>query len=443
MPRLLSALSFLVVVLVAAIPARAIDIKEVKSPGGIAAWLVEDHTNPLIALRFSFKGGSANDPPGKPGTAHFISGMLDEGAGDLDSNGFQMRREELALRMSFDDEMDHFEGAFQTLTERRDESFALLKLALTKPRFDAVALERVRGQLLVGAGENREDPQRIASHAWMAAALGSHPYAEESDGTPESLKVITADDLRALHRALFTRRDLKVAVVGDIDPATLARLLDDTFGALPDTDPPPAPPATRPVDKPGIHIIDRNIPQSIITFGHEGILRNDPDFIAAYVASFILGGGGFGSRLTDEVREKRGLTYGVSSGLFPLDHAGLVLGSLSTRNDRARQALDLVEEVMRRFAQEGPTAEELADAKTYLTGSYALRFDSNTKIARELLGIQEDGLGIDYVNRRNALVEAMSLDEVKAQARRITRPDKLIITIVGRPVGIKATGDQG
>jgi zinc protease len=443
MRRPLAAFVFLIATLSAILPAGAIVIKEVKSPGGIVAWLVEDHTNPLIAMQFSFKGGSTNDPFRKEGTATFIASMLDEGAGDLDSNAFQTKRDELVMRMAFDAAMDHFEGSFQTLSEKRDQSFALLKLALTSPRFDPVPLERVRGQLIVGAGENSEDPDRIASRAWMTAALGSHPYAREGDGTLDSLKVITAQDLKDLHRRLFTRKGLKVAVVGDIDAATLTRLLDDTFGGLPDTDPPPAPALVKPADKPGVTIISRDIPQSIITFGHEGILRSDPDFIPAFVASFILGGGGFGSRLTDEVREKRGLTYDVSLGLYPLDRAGLVLGSLSTRNDRAGQALDLVKEVMRRYAEEGPTAEELNDAKTYLTGSYALRFDTNRKIASQLIGIQEDDLGIDYVNRRNGLIEAVTLDQVKAQARRLTLPDKLIITIVGRPAGIKATGDQG
>ena len=443
MHRLVSLLSFLVVIVAASIPARAIDIKEVKTPLGITAWLVEDHTNPLIAMRFSFKGGSANDPPGKEGTSTFIASMLDEGAGDLDSSAFQRKRDDLAMRMSFRADMDHVEGSFQTLSERREGSFGLLKLALTKPRFDAVPLERVRSQLLVGASENREDPERISSNAWMTAAIGNHPYARESDGTPDSLNIITADDLHVLHQQLFTRKGLNIAVVGDIDAATLVRVLDDTFGALPETDPPPAPPMTRPADKPGIEIIDRDIPQSIITFGHEGILRNDPDFIPAYVASFILGGGGFGSRLTDEVREKRGLTYGVETGLYPLDRAGFVLGSLSTRNNHAAEALDVVKDVTQRYADQGPTAEELADAKTYLTGSYALRFDSNTSIAAQLVGIQEDDLGIDYVNRRNSLIEAVTLDQVKAQAKRITHPDKLIITIVGRPAGIKATPKQG
>src|SRR5438105_9431955 len=264
MRRFYSALAFLFVIVAAIVPAHAIDIKEVKSPGGVTAWLVEDHTNPLIAMRFSFKGGSADDPPGKEGMTTFIASMLDEGAGDLDSNAFQRKREDLAMRLSFNAEMDHFEGSLQTLTGKRDESFGLLKLALTTPRSDALPLERVRGQLLVGASENREDPERIASNAWMAAALGSHPYARESDGTSDSLKIITADDLRAFHRQLFTRKGLKIAVVGDIDIPTLTRLLDDTFGALPDADPPPAPPLTKAVDKPGIEIIDRDIPQSIM-----------------------------------------------------------------------------------------------------------------------------------------------------------------------------------
>jgi zinc protease len=442
--RRLHAIVILALALFAVIaPAQAIAIKEVKTPSGIVAWLVEDHTNPLIAMRFSFHGGSANDPPGKEGTANFLTGMLDEGAGDLDSTAFQAKREELAMKMSFDAESDYFDGSFQTLSERREPSFALLKLALTSPRFDPLALERVRSQFLVGAAENAEDPERIASRAWMVAALGSHPYARDGDGTVETIKAITAGDLRDLQKSLFTRKNMKVAVVGDIDEKTLMRLLDETFGALPDTDPPAWPPMAKIAAKPSTAIIDRDIPQSIITFGHEGILRDDPAFIPAYVASFILGGGGFGSRLTDEIRERRGLTYGVSIGLYPLERAGLVVGSLSTRNEKAGEALQLVKEVMKKFADEGPTAAELADAKTYLTGSYALRFDSNTKLAGQLLGIQQTNLGIDYVNRRNSLIEAVTLDEVKAQAKRITLPGQLTTIVVGRPTGIKPSGNQG
>jgi zinc protease len=420
------------------LPAEAIEIKEVKSKAGITAWLVEDHTNPLIAMQFSFQGGAANDPAGKEGTANFITGMMDEGAGDLDSAAFQAKRDELAMKMSFDANFDQFQGSFQTLTDKRDQAFGLLKMALTKPHFEQEPLDRVRDQLLVTARSNEEQPDNISSKAWMAKAFGDHPYARLSEGTVKSIATITADDLRAMHKQLFSRKGLKVAVVGDIDQATLAGLLDETFGDLPDTEPPKSAAMIHVADKPATEVIARDIPQSIITFGTDGMLRSDPDFIPAYVASFILGGGGLGSRLTEEVREKRGLTYGVTIGLYPFDHGGLVFGQLGTRNEKAGEALSIVKDVMKRFSEEGPTASELVETKTYLTGSYALRFDSNSKIASQLLAIQQDDLGIDYVNRRNALIEAVTLDQAKAQARRISEPEKLLVTVVGKPEGITA-----
>jgi zinc protease len=435
-------LAVFVLLVFSVLPAGAIAIKEVKSKAGITAWLVEDHTNPLIAMQFSFAGGAANDPGGKEGTAYFVTGMLDEGAGDLDSAAFQARRDELNMKMSFDANLDTFEGSFQTLTDKRDDSFALLKLALTKPRFDKEPLDRVRDQLMVNARQNEEDPEKISSRAWMVKAFDGHPYSRESEGTVKSLATITGDDLRAMHKQLFSRKGLKVAVVGDIDEATLGRLLDETFGDLPDTAPPPPAPMIHVADKPESQTIARDIPQSIITFGHDGILRSDPDFIPAYVASFVLGGGGFGSRLTEEVREKRGLTYGVSIGLYPYDNAGLVFGQLGTRNEKAGEALAVVKETMKKFAEEGPTPAELAETKTYLTGSYALRFDSNAKIANQLLAIQQDNLGIDYVNRRNGLIEAVTLEQVKAQAKRISQPDRLIVTVVGKPEGIATSSAQ-
>ncbi|QIG50115.1 insulinase family protein [Nordella sp. HKS 07] len=432
-------LAVFAVVAIYVVPAEAVEIKEVKSKGGITAWLVEDHTNPLIAMQFSFQGGAANDPKGKEGTAHFITAMMDEGAGDLDSEAFQAKRDDLAMKMSFDANFDQFQGSFQTLSAKRDESLALLKLAMTKPRFDKDPMDRVRDQLLIGARQNAEEPESISSSAWMVKAFGDHPYARESEGTVTSLATITQDDLRAMHKQLFSRKGLKVAVVGDIKAEDLAKLLDDTFGDLPDSEPPKPPAMVHAADKASIEVIDRDIPQSIITFGHDGILRADPNFIPAYVTSFILGGGGFGSRLTDEVREKRGLTYGVSLSLYPFDRAGLVFGQLGTRNDKAGEALTVVKETMKKFAEEGPTAEELAETKTYLTGSYDLRFDSNSKIASQLLAIQQDNLGIDYINRRNEMVNAVTLEEAKAQAKSISDTDKLIVTVVGKPVGITPT----
>lgn len=424
-------------------PARAIDIQEVTSPGGIKAWLVESRINPLIAMNFSFAGGASSDPQGKEGASHFLTGMLDEGAGDMDAAAFQMRRDDLAMKLSFDQGHDNFEGSFQALSKNRDESFALLKLALTAPRFDAGPMERVRSQIVLSLRQDAQDPEKIASDAWMKAAFGAHPYGRDTDGTPQTNAALTADDLRAAHRRLFSRKGLKIAVVGDIGAGDLARLLDSTFGALPASDPPPPPALAEVAPGPRVDVIELDIPQSIIVFGHGGILRDDPDFFPAYVMSYILGGGGFSSRLTDEVREKRGLTYGIGAGLYPFDRAGLFLGNVGTRNDRAAETIAIVKAELKRMAETGPTAEELADAKTYLTGSYGLRFDSNTKIAGQLLGIQEDDLGIDYVNRRNAMIEAVTQDQAAAQARRLIHPDSLRITIVGRPEGVKTEGGSG
>lgn len=416
--------------------AFAFQVQEVTSPGGIKAWLVEERAIPLISMNFSFDTGSTSDPEGKEGAAEFLTGMLDEGAGEVSSAEFQQRRDDLAFRMSFDAGKDFFEGTFQTLARNRDTSFDLLRLAITSPRFDDEPLERVRQQFILSVKGKLEDPQTIAFTAWQKQVFPGDAYARETAGTVASITAITAADLHAAHRRMFTRSGLRVAVVGDIDAATLAPLLDRVFGGLPETtDAKPLPPATV-ATGPKLEVIQRAIPQSVIAFGHEGLLRSDPDFIPAYVMSEILAGGGLQSRLTTEVREKRGLTYGVGFSLSPMRRAGLYVGVLQTRNDKAGEALAVVRETLARMAAEGPTAAELEEAKTYLTGSYALRFDSNAAIASQLLALQEQGFDPGYIDRRNGMIEAVTLDQVKAQASRLLHPDRLIVTVVGQPEGL-------
>ena len=418
--------------------AHAFTIQEVTSPGGIKAWLVEEKAIPLMAMNFSFRSGSAEDPPGKEGVSEFLTGMMDEGAGDVLSQAFQKKREELAFRMSFSAGSDFFEGSFQTLTRNRKESVSLLKLAITAPHFDAEPLERVRQQFLLNVREKDEDPQNIAWQDWMENILPGDPYSRRSEGTEASMSAITADDLRAAHRRIFNRDTLQVGVVGDISAAELGPLLDEIFGDLPEKAPETVklPPA-KPANGPKLQVIDRDMPQSVIVFGHEGILRSDPDFIPAYVMSEILGSGGLTSLLSEEIREKRGLTYGVSFGLSPMKRVGLYAGMLQTKNASAGEALSAAKDVLAKFAETGPTQEQLDEAKTFLTGSYALRFSSNAAIASQLLALQQENLGIDYVQKRNAMVEAVTLDQVKAQAKRLLHPDRLIVTVVGKPEGLK------
>lgn len=430
---------FCLLLTVASLSARAMDIKEVTSPGGIKAWLVTADTVPLIAMSFSFEGGAALDPKGKEGVAHYITGMMDEGAGDLDSEAFQSARDDIAMKLSFDSGLDRLEGSFQTPSASKQQAFELLRKSITSPRFDADAMERMRQQFLVGAQQRSDDPNDIAGDAIRELAFGSHPYGRSTKGTEATVKAITADDLRNFHKTVFTRKGLKISVVGAITPEELGPVLDQVFGGLPAGTDSKVGPDIDVANGPTVRVIERDIPQSIVMFMARGIKRDDPEFFPAFVMSQIFGGGDFGTRLTSEVREKRGLTYGIAYGLQPLKQSGAYIGSFSTRNEKAGEALDVVRETLRRMAAEGPTQQELDEAKTYLTGSYALRFDSNSKIADQLLAQQQVGMPIDYFKTRNSKIEAVTLEQVKRQAKRLLDADKLLVVVVGKPEGVKPT----
>ncbi|GAB4225931.1 MAG: pitrilysin family protein [Methyloligellaceae bacterium] len=417
----------------AATSEAAMKIQRVVSPGGIEAWLVENHDVPLIALQFAFEGGSVQDPEGKSGLANFVSGMLDEGAGDLTSTAFQERQEELAIRMRFSASRDHFSGSFQTLTENREEGLEMLRLALNEPRFDADATERVRKQILTGLKFDENDPRKVASKEWFRLAFAGHPYANPVEGTEKSVSAITRDDLRAYVKRIFARDTLKIGVVGDISAAELAPLLDTVFGGLRKKAQLRPIPEAKPVMGPRRKVIEMNVPQSTVQFGHQGLKRKDKDFIPAYVLNYILGGGGFNSRLTEEVREKRGLAYSVYSYLSPYRYAAIYVGAVATENRSVGKSVEVIEGELRRMAERGPTAEELKNAKRYLTGSYPLRFDTSSKIASQLLGVQLEDLGIDYIDTRNDKVNAVTLEDVRRVAKRLLKADGLIVVIVGKP----------
>ena len=412
-------------------PVHATEIQRVVSPGGIEAWLVEDHTIPLISVNFGFTGGAAQDPEGKEGLANLMSTLLDEGAGDLDSQAFQTRLEDLNVELGFSAGRDSFSGRMKTLTANRDDAFDMLRLAITAPHFDGEAIDRMRTRLIAGIRNNSRDPNSVASIAWSALAFPDHPYGRRTEGTEETLLSITHDDLATAHAHMLARDNLKIAVVGAIDADTLAGLLDTTFGGLPEkaelADIPDVSPRTGLTEN-----IDMDVPQTVIRLGLPGIKRDDPDFMPAYIMNHILGGGSFSSRLYLEVREKRGLAYSVWSYLLPLDHTGMLLAGTATRSETAGQTLKIMEDEIARMAKDGPTQEELDKAKSYLTGSYALRFDTSGKIASQLVGIQMENLGIDYINKRNDLIAAVTLDDVKRVARELLASDKVTIVTVGR-----------
>jgi len=446
-PRMAKLGAPLVAAALLATPAAAkgsgMKIQEVTSPGGIKAWLVESHANPLIAMRFAFRGGASQDGPGKEGLAYFVTAMMDEGAGDLDSEAFQEREQALAMRMDFDAGRDVMLGSLQTLTKNKDQVFDLLRLAMAEPRFDKDALERVRAQILAGLKFDENDPETVASIAWDKLAFHNHPYGRPVKGTMQSVAAITADDLHDYVRHVFARDKLVISVVGDIDAEELGKALDEIFGGLPAKSELTAVADASPTLGPKREVIVMDVPQSVAQFGLRGIKRHDHDFIPAYVLNYIVGGGGFSSRLMEEVREKRGLAYSVYSNLYPYQHGAVFVGNVATKNEAVGRSLAVIQDELKRMAEQGPSEDELKSAKAYLTGAYALRFESSTSIASQLLWIQIEDLGSDYVKKRNDLVEAVTMDDIKRVAKRMLEPDRLLTTIVGKPVEPAATARQG
>ena len=426
----------LAVLIAFALPAHAnIEVKEVTSPGGITAWLVEDHNIPFTALEIQFRGGTSLDAPEKRGAVNLMTATLEEGAGDLDSRGFAEARDALAAEFSFDSGADSVGVSVRFLTENRDQAVDLLREALVNPRFDQDAVDRVREQVLSILRSNEKDPDTIASDTFDALAFGDHPYATPGDGTLETVAALTRDDILAAHKGALARDRVYVAVAGDITAEELGPLLDRLLGDLPATGAPLPGPADLQLP-PGVTVKDFPSPQSTVMFGHQGIKREDPDFFAAFILNEALGGGRFTARLMSEVREKRGLTYGIGSYLVGLDQAELYLGQFSASNDKVAEAIAVVRAEWARIATEGLTEQELADTKTYLTGSYPLRFDGNGPIASILVGMQMEGMPIDYAATRNAKIEAVTMDDIKRVAARLYQPDALHFVVVGQPTGL-------
>jgi zinc protease len=306
-----------------------------------------------------------------------------------------------------------------------------LRMALTSPHFDGSDVERIRAQVMSGLRRETSNPSSLASRKFLEIAFGDHPYGRQSNGTLESVPKIDVADMKDYVGRVLARDTLRIAVVGDVDTATLGQLLDKTFSALPakaSLTPVPDVEAAKPPQR---AFISLDVPQTVVTFGGPGVRRHDPNFMAAYVVNHILGGGGLSSRLYKEVREKRGLAYSVYESLLWMEHSAVFIGNTGTRADRAGETVDAITNEVRRMAEEGPTQQELDEAKSYLKGSQMLALDTSSKLASALLQYQIDKLPIDYIEKRNAIVDAVTLDDAKKAAQRLWGQG-LLTVIVGR-----------
>ncbi|MGD0189729.1 MAG: pitrilysin family protein [Rhizomicrobium sp.] len=410
--------------------AFAIDVQPLQLSRGQDVWFVSDHTLPMIAMVAALPAGSGYDPREKSGLASFAADMLDEGAAKLRATDFQTALSNRAIRLTVTTDRDYLIVSLVTLTDNAKDAFQLLGLALSQPRFDADAINRVRTQILEGLSDQDEEPSSVATKAFYRTFFHDHPYAHPIDGDAADVSAIGAADLKAFAATHWVGSGLKVAVSGDIDASALAALLKSAFAKLP-MRPPPSLPYSTHGGAGSVQVVPMDVPQPSVIFGLPGILRSDPEFLPGYIANYILGGGGFSSRLTNEVREKRGLTYDISTSLETERKAGYVLGEVATKRGSVRQTIDVIRSTLRGFAAEGPTDTELADAKTYLTGSFPLAFSSNAGIASQLSTFQRIGLSVDYVKKRNAMIDSITLDQVKHAARRLFDPARMTVVVAG------------
>ena len=424
----------------AALPARAdVDIELVTSPGGLKAWLVQETSIPFTALEIRFRGGASLDAPGKRGAINMMTGLLEEGAGEMDARAFARATEELATSFGFDVSHDEVSVSARFLTENRDASVALLRAALVEPRFDTDAVERLRGQVLSIIQSDQKDPDDIARDALNEILYGDHPYGSSINGTQETVDALTRDDIIAAHHAVLAQDRIYIGAVGDITPEELGLMMDTLLGDLPAQGAPMPPRAEVTFPQGGQTVVEFPTPQSVALFGQRGIKQDDPDYFAAILLNHVLGGGSFESRLMSEVREKRGLTYGVYSYLASRDLAEVYQGSVRSSNDRIAEAIEVIRVEWAKAAAEGVTPEELDAAKTYITGAYPLRFDGNGPIANILVGMQMIGLPIDYIPTRNDKVEAVTLADVQRVAQELLDPENLHFVVVGQPVGLEGS----
>lgn len=407
-------------------------IQEVVSTHGVRAWLVEDHTTPVIAMNFSFEVGAAQDPEDKKGLAALASQMLTEGAGKFSSHDFAQKIQEIASFISFDVTLSHFQGSLKTTQVNAKEAFQLLKITLTEPLFSSHEFTKVVNAHATSLANSEKKPSTIALYQLRKQIFGTtHPYARLAEGSLETIKKITPDDLKNFMKNL-SRNTLKIGVCGNITAQELKQILDEIFSSLPKESSLPQIPSIQFPQQEKVTTIKLAQPQSIGLFAQQAIPFKDPNNLKLAIANEALGHGSV-SRLMNEVREKRGYAYHVGTNINQEPLMSLLIGSVGSQNTRIMKSLSLIKEEWKRIRDHGLTKEEFKDAKSHILGAYTLNFMSSPQIAELLLLYQEFEAPITYMQNREQLLNAITLTQVNQFAKDFFTPEKLQIVIVGNP----------
>ena len=407
------------------------DVKELQTKKGIKFWFVEDKSIPIISLSFTFSGGAFFDKPGKEGTSSLLASLLDEGAGNLDSVKFQNRMDEIGMKLSFSSSRDSLSGSFQIISDNKEEGFKLLGSAISKPRLDKNDIEKIRNQIISSLKLKDAEISSLASKKFHEKFFFSHSFGRNIEGTVDSLTQITKKDLENYLQNFVSISNLVIGVSGNIKDQEISKLIDETFGNLNSN-------IDFKLDIPskynfpkGMQIEKKDFPQTAVLFGHKGLKRNHKDFFSARIINYVLGGGGFQSRMYKNVREKKGLVYSIYSYLVPYKNNDIILGGFQSRNKSVYEAISLVKEEWDKINKFGITKKEFEEAKTYYKGSFTRNFTSTSSISSLLKTVQVYNLDLDYFKNRNKIIDSLNLKEVNKVAKTLFKKNDLYFTIVG------------
>ena len=429
-------MKFLIGLTLLAVSVSAVAVPEIqtwRTENGARVYFVETHEIPMVQISVAFDAGSARDPVDRPGLAHLTSAMLDEGAGDSSGDFIAQRLESVGAVFGSDNGRDMSIAELRSLSDPKmlDVAVDVFADIVARPRFPEDALAREKDRALVRLAQRKQSPQEVAQTEFYASLFRTHPYASPPEGEEAGIKALVRADLLDFHKRYFTGGNAVVAIVGDLTRRDAQAVAATIVGGLPAGKPAPPLGSVNTLERATAKNIEFPSTQSHVLLGQPGVSRGDPDYFPLYVGNHVLGGSGLVSRLSVEIREKRGLAYSVYSYFVPMRELGPYLIGLQTRNDQIPVALEVVQDTVERFVAEGPTEAELEAAKKNITGAFPLNLDSNKKIAGNVLNIAFYGLPLDYLNTYTENIERVTRDQVRDAFKRRVDPKRLVRVIVG------------